>query len=89
DYPASALRNDEEGEVKFKLTVAGDGNVERCEITASSGFADLDAATCALIARRARFSAPRPGMPYHSSVIWQIPPTPPRPIVSAHVAGVI
>ncbi|NYT39600.1 TonB family protein [Sphingomonas sp. R-74633] len=89
DYPASALRNREEGQTKFRLTVAGDGSVERCDITGSSGSAALDEATCALLTRRARFSVSRPGMPYNSSVIWQIPPTPPQPIAKSHIAAIL
>lgn len=86
DYPAIALRNREAGQVKFGLTVAGDGSVERCRITGSSGSAALDEATCSLLTRRARFSVSRPGMPYYGSVIWQIPPTPPQPIAWWHIA---
>lgn len=89
DYPASALRNNEEGVVKFKLTVAGDGSVAHCDITASSGFADLDVATCTLIAQRARFKAPKPNMPYYGSVGWKIPEVEPQPIAWVHAAAII
>lgn len=55
DYPASALRQHEEGSVGFMLDVGPDGRVHGCTITASASAA-LDSATCALMRRRARFS---------------------------------
>jgi TonB family protein len=56
DYPTSALRERREGTISFRVTVGLDGRPTDCTVTQSSGHADLDATTCALIARRARFT---------------------------------
>jgi protein TonB len=53
--------------------------VKGCEVTASSGSSDLDAATCANVAKRARFnpatdeSGARVAGSYSSAVRWEIP----------------
>lgn len=59
DYPAEALRNNEQGTVGFRLQVGADGRVTNCAITASSGSASLDAATCRLLTGRAQFTPAR------------------------------
>ena len=56
DYPPQALRNMEQGATGYELSVAPDGKVESCLITASSGSMALDEATCRLVADRARFT---------------------------------
>jgi protein TonB len=56
DYPASAMRNDEEGTTGFRLTVGTDGRVTNCAITSSSGSTALDNATCRIMRSRARFT---------------------------------
>lgn len=55
DYPAEAIRNEEQGTVSYRLTIGSDGRVRACEVTTSSGSARLDTATCTIIQRRARF----------------------------------
>jgi TonB family protein len=55
DYPASAHEEGRGGEVGFSLTVSDNGKPLRCQITDSSGHTDLDALTCHLVMRRARF----------------------------------
>jgi TonB family protein len=81
DYPPRALREGREGETRFKLTIATSGAVSACDVLASSGHADLDAATCGLLTRRARFSAipVKAANRYYRHVMrWQIvAPTPP------------
>lgn len=79
DYPAADLRAEREGTTRFQLTIGADGKVQACEITVSSGHASLDAAACANLTRRARFTpatdatgAAVPGT-YSSAVRWQIP----------------
>ena len=59
DYPASALHARQEGTVAFVLGVGPDGRVGNCTISASSGSAALDNATCSLMRRRARFTPAR------------------------------
>src|SRR6218665_2009918 len=56
DYPSRALREEREGTTGFRVTVGPDGRVADCQITSSSGHADLDEATCANVRRRARFN---------------------------------
>lgn len=59
DYPDAALRNDEQGTTRFRLTVGADGRVTGCTVTGSSGSSALDAATCRLMKGRARFTPAR------------------------------
>jgi protein TonB len=59
DYPASALRNEEQGTTGFRLTVGPDGRVTNCVVTSSSGSSALDAATCRIMRSRARFTPAR------------------------------
>lgn len=75
DYPARAMREGREGSVGFKLSVDGEGRPSACEITKSSGHADLDAETCTLVTRRARFNASQGSGPryFESRVHWSIP----------------
>jgi len=55
DYPDGSLRNAEEGSVAIVLDVTEAGRAEHCRIVQSSGFDRLDAATCMLFLRRARY----------------------------------
>lgn len=57
DYPSRALRNEEQGTVRARLTIDTRGRVSGCSIVQSSGSAMLDETTCRLLERRARFSA--------------------------------
>jgi protein TonB len=59
DYPAEAIRREEQGVTRFRLTVSPDGRVSDCAVTGSSGSSALDAATCRLMKSRARFSPAR------------------------------
>jgi protein TonB len=79
DYRSSWINRGMVGTARFRLQVAAGGRVENCTITGSSGFAELDKATCELVTRRARFDpakdasgAATPGS-YSSSVRWQLP----------------
>jgi protein TonB len=79
DYPSRPLREGVQGTTGFRLTVAPDGRVSGCEITASSGNAELDAATCKYATSRARFAPAKDGegQPttgvYANRVKWVIP----------------
>jgi protein TonB len=55
-YPAHARACQEGGTVKLELTIAADGSVSSARVTASSGFADLDA-EAQLTARSWRYAA--------------------------------
>lgn len=87
DYPAIALRANEEGAVGFALDVGADGRVRSCTITASSGSPALDERTCSLIVQRARFSATF-GI-YRSRVLWKIPRDLPQPVARSLVSSFI
>lgn len=56
DYPAAALRNNQQGRVAFTLDVGPDGRVTACRVRESSGSAALDQATCRIMQSRARFT---------------------------------
>lgn len=55
DYPAVALRGQEQGPVRYRVEIGPDGRVSRCTIRSSSGSEALDATTCRIVSRRARF----------------------------------
>jgi TonB family protein len=59
DYPAEAIRNEEQGTVSFRLHITPDGRVGRCEVVESSGSASLDETTCRIMTERARFTPAR------------------------------
>jgi protein TonB len=80
DYPATALRNREQGSVDFCVRIGTDGLVSDCTILGSSGFADLDAVTCDIARARFRF---RPAHDAHGTPVadgmrarirWMLPP---------------
>jgi protein TonB len=56
DYPASAIRAEEQGLTVFKLDVGANGRVTNCTVTSSSGSSALDSATCRIMRSRARFT---------------------------------
>jgi TonB family protein len=59
DYPSRPLREGVQGTTSFKVTVGPNGRVTACEVTGSSGNAELDAATCKLVTQRAASTRPR------------------------------
>ena len=59
DYPAEALIRNEQGTVRFELSVAPDGDVTGCRVVGSSGSSALDEATCSIMTSRARFTPAR------------------------------
>jgi protein TonB len=79
DYPSRALREEREGTATFRVQIGPDGRVTDCQITGSSGHADLDAATCENVRRRARFTPATDGEgnpttgSYSNRVRWVIP----------------
>lgn len=79
DYPSDALRNNVEGTVRYILNVAPDGSIAACTVASSSGSAELDAVTCDLLSKRARFEPARDenGQPvdstYSGQMTWRIP----------------
>jgi len=79
DYRTTWINKEMAGTARFRLEVGANGRVESCTITASSGHADLDKATCALIAQRARFepatdeTGAKVTGSYSNSVRWELP----------------
>lgn len=78
DYPQAAYRVGQEGEVGIRLTVSAKGKASDCRIWQSSGSRLLDAWTCWLLRRRARFTPaldaagkPTEGK-FDHLVIWKI-----------------
>ena len=54
DYPSSAANRS--SVINFRLAIGADGAVTGCHIQSGLSVADFAAATCQLVARRARFS---------------------------------
>ncbi|MES2444624.1 MAG: energy transducer TonB [Pseudomonadota bacterium] len=71
DYPREALRNNQEGNVEFTLTVDAEGCVTTCVVTRSSGYPILDETTCALLRRRARFNPAEDKDGHRIAATWQ------------------
>jgi protein TonB len=83
DYPPKALRLGQEGRVGVAYVIGIEGRVADCRVTASSGSAVLDAASCDILFRRASYTPARDaaGCPIASrralAIRWQIPKEPP------------
>lgn len=79
DYPRRPLVDEIEGVAGYRLIIGSNGRVSSCEVTSTSGNAQLDAATCKLLTRRARFEAASDETgakivgSYTGSVRWEIP----------------
>ncbi|QKG70050.1 TonB family protein [Erythrobacter mangrovi] len=79
DYRPSWARRELAGLAAFRLQVAANGKVTDCSITRSTGHAELDEATCTLVAKRAKFEPAHgtSGQPvagsYSGSVMWELP----------------
>lgn len=79
DYPAAAVRAEEEGRSLMRLEIGADGRVAACTIVESSGSNLLDAASCRHVRVRARFAPARDskGVPVAdtviASILWQLP----------------
>ena len=79
DYPASALRAEEQGTSAITWTINTQGRVENCRVTSSSGSSALDDAACRAITRRGRYAPAKDqnGNPIASSqsrrVVWKLP----------------
>ena len=59
DYPASALAAEATGTSQAQLTIGPTGAVTNCSIIRSSGNSALDAQTCNILRRRAKFTPAR------------------------------
>lgn len=79
DYPAEAIRNEEQGTAGFRLTVSADGKVTHCFITRSTGSLTLDETTCRIISERGRFTPARDAGGkaisgnFDGRIMWRLP----------------
>jgi len=79
DYPPGPLREGVTGTVGISVAIGIDGRVQGCEVTKSSGNAQLDDSTCRIYARRARFKPAldaegKPATAHFSDRIrWELP----------------
>ena len=79
DYPLSSLRVRQSGTVHVGLDVGANGRVNRCLVRRSSGFPELDRATCRIARSRSRFqpALDAAGVPTVSRAIvahtWRLP----------------
>ncbi len=79
DYPAEAIRRNEQGTVAFQLSINRQGWVSGCRIVSSSGSETLDRATCDIIRSRARFEPARDSAgrrvpdQYSGKIRWELP----------------
>src|SRR5262247_96517 len=74
DYPASAQAAGAQGTARASITVGPDGRVQSCNITQSTGNSALDAATCNIIRRSAKFT---PAHDSSGNPVADTQPTPP------------
>jgi TonB family protein len=79
DYPAAAIRANEQGTTTVAVTVGTQGEVESCVVVGKSGSASLDTASCALISQRFRYEPARDprGQPVtvkvERRITWRLP----------------
>jgi len=89
DYPIAAMRYEQEGRTAVVLGIGETGRVTDCRVTESSGHSALDAATCSLLVRRARFTPARDAKgnairgSFATAIKWVLPPRhdPAAPII--------
>lgn len=92
DYPAAALRAEQQGTAAFAVAIDRTGRVTACSITQSSGSESLDWATCSIVQRRARFSPARDvgGQAVEDRaqgrIRWMLPPQRPMPFADQRMA---
>jgi protein TonB len=74
DYPASAQAAGAEGTAQAQLTIGADGRVTACNLIRSTGNGSLDAATCNILRRRAKFTPARDSNGNPTSDTYTTPP---------------
>lgn len=72
DYPEKSRKLGEEGVVHYQVQISPRGELESCAVTRSSGHARLDAATCQLLVRQARFERKGERYTYDGQVVWKL-----------------
>jgi protein TonB len=74
DYPAAALAAGAGGTAQAELTVGTDGRVVSCNLIRSTGNGALDAATCNILRRRAKFTPARDSNGNATTDTYRTPP---------------
>ncbi len=88
DYPFEAAEFGLAGKVRFRLAIDPQGRVTDCEILQSAAPV-LDAATCRVLVKRARFEPARgssgqaAASTYESQITWAVPENAPVPFAPA------
>lgn len=74
DYPDVAIRKEGVGSVRMALLIDENGRIADCTVIETSGFAALDAQSCALVQKRARFkpAVGLDGKPAKDAVVQRI-----------------
>jgi TonB family protein len=70
EYPPLAMRNGDEGTVNYELTVDGSGTPTECRVIESSKSPILDAATCPILLKNARFKPTVSASRYQGTLAW-------------------
>ncbi len=83
DYPPNSWKRGDQGITHFRLSLGTNGQATGCTIVESSGFEELDNATCRLMVERAKFDmstvfAANTEATYSNRVRWQLPAIDPR-----------
>ena len=79
DYPPGAIAAGAQGRLELTLTIDKSGRVGGCAVKTSSGSSLLDAATCSVVTRRARFQPATgdDGNPidgrFDQALVWTLP----------------
>ena len=72
DYPIDALKHGRDGVVGIQYRVDISGRVSECRVTLTSGWPDLDAATCDAIRKHGRFQPARDNSDHPISDVRQL-----------------
>jgi protein TonB len=70
DYPAEAVKHEQEGSAQYLLLIDEHGSVSGCHVTKASGVPVLDAMGCQVFRQRAKFkpAVDSKGIPVRSAV---------------------
>jgi TonB family protein len=72
NYPPKALQEGREGTTGYRVAVSPDGSVTDCNVTSSSGHADLDSTTCINLIIKGRFAPAADGRVYDGTMKWAL-----------------
>ena len=89
DFPPRARREGESGTVTVRLFVDGTGRARGCMILGRSQLPNLEARTCGVLTRRARFQpfAEAGLATYDYSFFWDLSQLPPMPLLEVRTVS--